>query len=144
MRQIILVSQTMNCTSFLNLRSDRYTAEEIRNAPTVIPLSMGATTLINGTLGFAMLLALLFCMPSDLDTILGSGTSYPFMKIFAYGVGSKAGATALVSHPRTPWKTTTPSNVGMLLKSPKGNNKSRRQLSWVNQYSTAETNTFHL
>ena len=66
----------------------------------VIPLSMGISTLLNGTLGFAMLLALLFCMPSDVESVLGSDTFYPFMNIYAYAVGSKAGATAMASCPK--------------------------------------------
>ena len=75
------------------------TAEEIRNAPTVIPLSMGLSTLLNGTLGFAMLIALLFCMPSDIQGTLNSVTFYPFMDIYVHAVGSTAGATAMVSGP---------------------------------------------
>lgn len=58
---------------------------------------MGVSTLLNGTLGFAMLLALLFCMPSDINSVLGSNTYYPFMNIYAYAVGSNSGATAMVS-----------------------------------------------
>ena len=73
------------------------TAEEIQNAPMVIPMSMGVSTLMNGTLGFAMLLALVFCMPSDIDSLVQSETYYPFMNIYAYAVGSNSGATAMVS-----------------------------------------------
>ena len=73
------------------------TAEEIRNAPTVIPLSMGVSTSLNGTLGFAMLIALLFCMPSDIQGTLNSVTQYPFMDIYLHAVGCTAGATAMVS-----------------------------------------------
>ena len=57
---------------------------------------MGASTLLNGTLGFAMLLALLFCMPTDIESVLDSETYYPFMNIYAYAVGSTKGATAMV------------------------------------------------
>ena len=60
---------------------------------------MGFSTLLNGTLGFAMLLALLFCMPSDIESVLGSDTFCPFMNIYAYAVGSNSGATAMVSRP---------------------------------------------
>ena len=79
------------------LRYAEQTAEEIQNAPTVIPLSMGVSTLLNGTLGFSMLIALLFCMPSDIQGILGSDTFYPFISVYVYAVGSTAGATAMVS-----------------------------------------------
>lgn len=53
--------------------------------------------LLNGSLGFAMLLALLFSMPSDIKSVLNSETYYPFMSIYTYAVGSTSGATALVS-----------------------------------------------
>ena len=76
------------------------TAEEIHNAPKVIPISMAFSTMLNGTLGFAMLLALLFCMPDDIESVLGSDTFYPFMNIYAYAVGSNTGATAMVSRLR--------------------------------------------
>lgn len=44
-------------------------AEEIHNAATVTPLSMGISTLLNGTLEFAMLIALFFCMSSDIKDL---------------------------------------------------------------------------
>ena len=72
-------------------------AEEIQNAPTVIPLSMGISTLLNGTLGFSMLIALVFCMPSNIQETLNSETYYPFMSIYTFAVGSTSGATAMVS-----------------------------------------------
>lgn len=74
-----------------------FAAEEIQNAPYVIPLSMGVSTMLNGTLGFAMLIALMFCMPSDIPDTLEAVTLYPFMSIYTYAVGSTRGATAMVS-----------------------------------------------
>ncbi|MCJ1226565.1 hypothetical protein MMC12_003218 [Toensbergia leucococca] len=71
------------------------TAEEILNAQKIIPLSMGLANVLNGTLGFAMLIALLFCMPSDISSVLDADTYYPFMSIYTYAVGSNAGGTAL-------------------------------------------------
>lgn len=72
-------------------------AEEIRDAPRVIPLSMGVSNILNGAMGLAMLLAVLFCMPDDVDSVLNSETLFPFIGIFTYAVGSTAGGTALVS-----------------------------------------------
>lgn len=65
----------------------------------VIPLSIGISTTLNGTLGFAMLIALMFCMPADISSTLDSDTYYPFMTIYQYAVGSSTGATAMVSTP---------------------------------------------
>ena len=98
MQPTILVSKRQNNpVSMIRSLPDRYVAEEIQNAPTVIPLSMGISTLLNGTLGFAMLIALLFCMPSNIQDTLNSETYYPFISIYTYAVGSKSGATAMVS-----------------------------------------------
>ena len=57
---------------------------------------MGISLLLNGTLGFAMLIALIFCMPGDIQGTLNSDTLYPFMNIYTHAVGSNAGATAMV------------------------------------------------
>ena len=58
---------------------------------------MGVSTMLNGTLGFAMMIALMFCMPTDIAGTLDAVTFYPFMSIYSYAVGSTAGATAMVS-----------------------------------------------
>ena len=58
---------------------------------------MWFSTVLNGALGLAMLLALLFCMPSDIESIVNSETYYPFMGIYTYAVGSTSGAAAMVS-----------------------------------------------
>ena len=63
---------------------------------------MGVSTTLNGTLGFAMIIALMFCMPSDIPETLETVTFYPFMSIYAYAVGSDRGATAMVSSPNWP------------------------------------------
>ncbi len=57
---------------------------------------MGISTLLNGTFGFAMLMALLFCMPSDIQGTLNADTLYPLTSIYSYAVGSNAGGTAMV------------------------------------------------
>lgn len=71
-------------------------SEEIRNPSMIVPRSLLAGLVINGTLGFAMLVALLYCM-GDVDEALNANPSYPFMAIFKSSVGSTAGATVMVS-----------------------------------------------
>ena len=70
-------------------------AEEIENAAVVIPRSMFISVILNGVLGFAMLLALLFCL-GDLADALATTTGYPFIEIFYQATGSNAGASAMV------------------------------------------------
>lgn len=71
-------------------------AEETQNAPKIVPISLMFSVLLNGVLGFAMLIASLFCL-GNLDDAIQSPTGYPFMAIFLQGTGSVAGATTMAS-----------------------------------------------
>lgn len=69
-------------------------AEEISNAAVIIPRAIMLSVLINGILGFAMLIAVLFCM-GNIEDILNSSTGYPFIEIFYQATGSTAGAVLM-------------------------------------------------
>lgn len=74
-------------------------AEEINNAEVVVPWSMLTTTVLNGALGFAIVIAVLFVTP-DITAALASPTGvlgYPFMEILYDATGSKAGASVLIA-----------------------------------------------
>ncbi|KAL6714501.1 hypothetical protein ACLMJK_007926 [Lecanora helva] len=81
--------------SFLGADSACHMAEEIPNATAVVPRVMIATTLLNGVLGFAALMAILFCA-GDIDKALHSPTGYPFVEIFHQATNSIGGTTAMV------------------------------------------------
>ena len=70
--------------------------EEIKNASTVVPWTMIASLAINGVLGLAMLIAVLFCI-GDITAAVQSPTGYPFIEIFTQATASKAGATVMTS-----------------------------------------------
>ena len=73
-------------------------AEETQNADFVVPWAMVITTLLNGALGFGIVIAVLF-VTIDIETVLQSPTAelgYPYMEIFYESVGSKGGATVMV------------------------------------------------
>ena len=58
---------------------------------------MIATAIVNGTLGFAMLVTLCFCL-GDLNVVLGSkigAFGYPFIEVFSQGTQSIGGATGM-------------------------------------------------
>ena len=79
--------------------SAAHMAEEIENAQVVVPWSMVVTTLLNGTLGFAIVIAVLF-VTTDITDALASPTGalgFPFMQIFFDATGSKAGASVLIA-----------------------------------------------
>lgn len=60
-------------------------SEEVKNASRIVPGAMIFSLLVNGALGFAMLLAILFCL-GDADIVLASTTGFPFMAVFQQGV----------------------------------------------------------
>ncbi|KAB8252476.1 amino acid/polyamine transporter I [Aspergillus flavus] len=70
---------------------DAALSEEITHATVAVPLSLMLTVLINGTLGFSMLIALLFCV-EDIKGALEARV--PFLTIFHQATGSVAGTAA--------------------------------------------------
>lgn len=85
-------------------------SEEITNAPVAVPRSIMLSVLINGSLGFGMLIAMLFCL-GDIDKALESPTGYPFMQIYLQATGSVAGTAVMCSIITTMGMCTS---VGML------------------------------
>ncbi|KAI3335885.1 amino acid/polyamine transporter I [Ustulina deusta] len=68
-------------------------AEEIENPAMNVPRAIVTTVLLNGSTGWAMVLAVLFCL-GDIESVINSPTGYPFIQVFYNGVG-RAGATAM-------------------------------------------------
>ncbi|ORY11705.1 amino acid transporter-like protein [Clohesyomyces aquaticus] len=69
-------------------------SEEIKHASKVLPWAMLGSILINGITGFAMLIAILFCI-GDITAALTTPTGYPFIEILTQGTSSIAGGTAV-------------------------------------------------
>ncbi|KAF2251585.1 amino acid transporter [Trematosphaeria pertusa] len=69
--------------SLLGADSGVHISEEIQSAPKVVSRALMSTVVINGTLGFAMAIAMLFCM-DDLQRTLDTEETlyYPFLHIF--------------------------------------------------------------
>ena len=99
-------------------------SEEITNAAVAVPTSIMLSVLINGSLGFGMLMAMLFCM-GDIGAALKSPTGYPFMAIFLQATGSVAGTAVMASIITTMGITTS---VGMLASASR---QLRPRNSWV-------------
>ncbi|KAK7183965.1 hypothetical protein DPSP01_012241 [Paraphaeosphaeria sporulosa] len=68
--------------------------EEIRHASTALPNALLGSIVINGVTGFAMLIAILYCI-GDIEAALSTPTGYPFIEILTQGTSSVAGGTAL-------------------------------------------------
>ncbi|KAL4880520.1 amino acid/polyamine transporter I [Aspergillus karnatakaensis] len=92
----VMVGLTGSIFAFAGGDAAVHMSEEITHATTAVPRSILLSVLINGSLGFAMLLAFLFCL-GDLDRALASPTGYPFMEVFLSGTGSRGGAAAMAA-----------------------------------------------
>lgn len=71
-------------------------SEEIHNPSLVVPRSIMLSVVLNGTMGFAMVIALLFCI-GDVQAALDTNTGYPFMEIFLQATHSVAGSVVMAS-----------------------------------------------
>ncbi|KAE8317690.1 putative amino acid permease [Aspergillus transmontanensis] len=70
-------------------------AGEVQHASVVIPRALILTVLINGVLGFGMLIGVLFCM-GDLDAATSTPTGYPYMEIFLQATNSLSGTVTMI------------------------------------------------
>jgi choline transport protein len=70
-------------------------SEEVRNASRDVARSMLLSLVINGTLAFGMLFAVLLSAPNLQTT--DSTTAVSFIDVFTTAVGSKVGATIMTS-----------------------------------------------
>ncbi|KAM7196841.1 amino acid transporter [Rhypophila sp. PSN 637] len=91
-----LVGMLSPVFGFLGADSATHMSEELRNASKTLPRAMIITMVLNGTLGFVMLVT--FCMilggfGDGLDDILSTATTQPFIQVFYEVVQNKSGAT---------------------------------------------------
>ncbi|OJJ45843.1 hypothetical protein ASPZODRAFT_133711 [Penicilliopsis zonata CBS 506.65] len=91
-----LVGLTGSMFAFTGVDAAVHMSEEIHDAEKVVPVSILTSVVINGMLGFAMVLSTLFTM-TDPDAALESATGYPFMQVFLTATGSKAGSTVMAA-----------------------------------------------
>ena len=72
-----------------------HVAEETKNPRKDVPWAMVGCLLVNGSMGFAMLIAVLYGM-GDLDTAINTPIGFPIVEMFLHiSRGSKAAATAM-------------------------------------------------
>ena len=69
-------------------------SEEIHLPAKNVPRAMVFTILLNGSLGLAMVIALLFCLG---DPALAATTQFPFMEIFNQAVRNVSGALTMIA-----------------------------------------------
>ncbi|KAF2642232.1 amino acid transporter [Massarina eburnea CBS 473.64] len=91
-----LIGAATAMLSFLGIDAGGHMAEEVQDASTVVPRNMIISTMLNGSMGFAMVLAALFCM-GDIQETLATPTNFPYLKVFLDATGTKLGATLMAS-----------------------------------------------
>ncbi|KAL1963334.1 hypothetical protein VTN77DRAFT_8455 [Rasamsonia byssochlamydoides] len=83
-----------NVATFVGADASVHLAEEVSNAALTIPRVITGSMLMNGIVGFVMMLTLLFCL-GDVQSVLDSSTGFPFIQIFYNSVKSIPGATVM-------------------------------------------------
>ncbi|KAL9030050.1 MAG: hypothetical protein Q9196_001786 [Gyalolechia fulgens] len=85
-----------NVATFVGADASVHMSEEIENAAVNVPRAIFSTMVLNGSTGFAMALAVLFCL-GDPEKVLETATGFPFIQVFYNGTQSKAGATVMTA-----------------------------------------------
>ena len=71
-------------------------SEEIENPAISVPRSIVISIILNGCLGFGILLATVFGI-GDVDAVLKTPTGYPYMEVFLQATSSIKATTAMAS-----------------------------------------------
>ncbi|KAM0281532.1 hypothetical protein ACHAO9_010695 [Fusarium lateritium] len=94
-----MVGMMGNAFAFVGTDAAFHMSEETINPSVVVPTSILLSLCINGCCGFAMLIAMVFCM-GNFDDAMASGPGmlgFPHMYIFQQATNSKAGATVMAA-----------------------------------------------
>ncbi|KAH6957167.1 amino acid/polyamine transporter I [Fusarium avenaceum] len=94
-----MVGMMGNAFAFVGTDAAFHMSEETINPSVVVPTSILLSLCINGCCGFAMLIAMVFCM-GNFDDAMASGPGmlgFPFMYIFEQATNSRAGATVMAA-----------------------------------------------
>ncbi|KXL44695.1 hypothetical protein M433DRAFT_838 [Acidomyces richmondensis BFW] len=83
-----------NVATFVGADASVHMAEEVSNASMNIPRAILGAMLINGGVGFIMMVTLLYCL-GNVETVLNSPTGFPFIQVFHDSVRNIAGATVM-------------------------------------------------
>jgi len=85
-----------NVATFVGADASVHLAEEVSNAAVNIPRAILGAMLINGGVGFAMMITVLYCL-GDVQSVLETNTGFPFIQVFRNSVGSVAGASVMAA-----------------------------------------------
>ncbi|KAM0437805.1 hypothetical protein ACHAPT_002170 [Fusarium lateritium] len=90
------IGMLSSCYVLIGYDGATHLSEEIRNPETGVPYAMIGGVALNSMLGFAFLVAVLFCM-GDIQSALETTTGFPIIEIFYNITGSTRAASAMSS-----------------------------------------------
>ncbi|KAM0548062.1 hypothetical protein ACHAPJ_010120 [Fusarium lateritium] len=82
--------------SFVGVDSSFHMCEEVQNPSLAVPRSIMTSVCINGAMGLAMIIAMLYGA-TNIDEAINSPTGYPYMEIFYQATGSRTGTCVMAS-----------------------------------------------
>lgn len=85
-----------NVATFVGADAAVHMSEEIENAAVNVPRAIFTTMVLNGSTGFGMVIAVLFCL-GDPVAVLESPTGFPFIQVFFNATQSHAGASVMTA-----------------------------------------------
>jgi len=91
-----LIGQSASAILFIGYDGACHMAEEVQDAAINVPRAMFFTIFINGALGFATYIYILYCFGNPVKA-LNSPYPLPFIEIFLNAIRSRAGTTAIIS-----------------------------------------------
>ncbi|KZN93598.1 putative amino-acid permease [Penicillium chrysogenum] len=91
-----LVGQLTPIFSWTGPDAATHMSEEVQNAALVVPWCMVSTALINGSLGFIMLITLLYKM-GDIQDVLAPASGFSFLPAVNHATGSAAATNAVAA-----------------------------------------------
>ncbi|RMZ82153.1 hypothetical protein DV738_g1844, partial [Chaetothyriales sp. CBS 135597] len=89
-----MIGTITNAGSLVGGDAAAHMAEELKSASKILPRAMIWTIVVNGILGFVMLVTFLYTL-GDLEQDLASPTGYPIIQVFLTATNSGGGATGL-------------------------------------------------
>lgn len=92
----MLVGQVTSIYGLIGSDGAAHMAEETKNASIIVPRCMIWSYILNGAMGFVMLVTYCFCL-TDVKAALNSTSGFPYIYVFQTGTGSNGGAVGLTS-----------------------------------------------
>ncbi|KAI3392041.1 hypothetical protein diail_6315 [Diaporthe ilicicola] len=90
-----LAGITSGILPLLGADAAAHMSEELQRASKTIPRSMILTTVVNGLMGWIMIITFAFCVGPNVEDILASPSGYPFMALFYNSTKSTASVTIM-------------------------------------------------